>query len=123
MEYLHNEAADSLSVLILVKTKLETPIEHRLAWADSIGKQRESGKKKKCSLENIGFAETLLNINKYQCPRQGEKMNFWRITLVQKLAWDHLMSKDTYITNGVLMIQPLPLLKEESFVPVSWHQP
>lgn len=31
MEYLHNEAADSLSVLILVKTKLETLIEHRLA--------------------------------------------------------------------------------------------
>lgn len=31
MEYLHNEAADSLSVLILVKTKLETLIAHRLA--------------------------------------------------------------------------------------------
>lgn len=31
MEYLHNEAADSLSVLILVKTKLETLTDHRLA--------------------------------------------------------------------------------------------
>lgn len=31
VEYLHSEAADSLSVLILVKTKLETLTEHRLA--------------------------------------------------------------------------------------------
>lgn len=31
MEYLHNETADRLSVLILVKTKLETLIKHRLA--------------------------------------------------------------------------------------------
>lgn len=30
MEYLHNEAADSLSVLILVKTKLGMLIKHRL---------------------------------------------------------------------------------------------
>lgn len=30
MEYLHNEAADSLSVLILVKNKSETLTEHRL---------------------------------------------------------------------------------------------
>lgn len=31
VEYLHNETADRLSVLILVKTKLETLIKHRLA--------------------------------------------------------------------------------------------
>lgn len=31
VEYLHNEATDSLSVLILVKTKLETLTDHRLA--------------------------------------------------------------------------------------------
>lgn len=31
MEYLHNEAADSLSVLILLRTKLEMLIKHRLA--------------------------------------------------------------------------------------------
>lgn len=31
MEYLHNKAADSLSVLILVKTKLEMLIKHRSA--------------------------------------------------------------------------------------------
>lgn len=31
MEYLHNEAADSLSVSTIVKTKLEMLIKHKLA--------------------------------------------------------------------------------------------
>lgn len=124
VEYLHNEAADSLSVLILVKTKLETLTEHMLAVYRSKltilrKKQRDNRGKRRCNLEKVVFAVMLLNTDEFQGSWESMKMNFWKITLGQNPAQDCSLC-ETYTPNG-LMLQLWPLLEEESFVPVWWH--